>query len=311
MKQLRNWISILGILALMALFLKMPETPNVFGIFKCETCAPSAPYLPLIGAGYFATLVAISLLFPAFPTSLIARSGLIWSVLLAIALTYMDLPVWCAACLMGHACNILIWTIWWGAPAAIQEARASPFRERLCLTLLAPITMMALFSCLNLTFLVYNLKAKHDGLATGLKPGDAVPTFTTLSPENHTFTNSDIAATAGIVINFVSPNCPYCKEQLPILDAVAAQFTNSSYRFINISPSLPPELVEQSSAAEWIEDREGKLRELFKVSGYPTLFVIGADSKILQIIPGVPKDLKNDLLTKLPISRKGIYFDTR
>lgn len=299
MKQLRHWVPILGILALTVLFLKLPETPNVFGIFKCKMCAASDPYLPLIGAGYFALLIAISLLFPTFPGPLMARGGLVWAGLLALTLTYYDLPNWCIACLIGHACNIFIWTIWWAVPSTTDEPRASPQRERLFLTLLAPITIVALFSCLNLTFLIYNLKVKHHTSGTGLHVGDTIPAFAIQNRENRSLSNADIDKTMAIVINFISPNCPYCQEQLPILDAVAAQLANDSYRFINISPLLPLELTKQSSNIEWFEDKEGKLKDLFKVSGYPTLFIIENEGKILKIISGVPNALKDDLLTNL------------
>jgi peroxiredoxin len=296
MRQLRYWIPVLCSLALTVLFLKMPEAPSVFGIFKCKTCVTSDPYLPMIGGVYFAILFAISMLFPTFPGPLIARGGLIWALLLFLAFTFIDLPNWCVACIFGHICNILIWAIWWLVPPIANEIRSSPFSERLFLTFFAPISIVALFSCLNLTFMVYNLKAKHNVLMTSLQSGDILPSFTARNDKNRSFTNADIAATTRSFINFVSPNCPYCTQQLSILDDVAVQLANGSYRFINISPSLTQDLVEQSSTTEWFEDKEGKLRELFRVSGYPTLFVVGADGKILEVIAGVSKDLNSILL---------------
>jgi len=296
MRQLRYAVPVLGIFALIALFLKMPEVPNIFGIFKCKTCVGSDPYLPMIGSGYFAILIAISMLFPTFPGSLIARGGLIWALLLFLTLTFIDLPNWCVVCTVGHICNILIWAIWWLVPSAANERRSSLFGERLFLTFFAPVSMIALFSCLNLTFMIYNLKAKHNVLMASLQPGDVLPNFTVRNDKNRSFTNADIAARTKSFINFVSPNCPYCTEQLSILNDVSVQLANDSFQFINISPSLTLDLVEQSSTTEWFEDKEGKLRELFKVSGYPTLFVVGADGKILEVIAGVSKELKAVLI---------------
>ena len=299
MKSVRYCVPVLGILALAALFLKLPETPEVFRLIACKTCSSGDPYLPLLGAGYFATLVALSLLFPAFPGPLVARGGLIWAVLLALALTYLSLPVWCPACLIAHACHILIWTIWNLTPSAATESRASAFPERLCLTLFAPISVVALFSGLNLTFMAYGFKLNHSALASGLQPGDAVPAFTAQTTAGHSLTNINSADTAGTVINFVSPGCPYCEQQLPVLNAVASQLAGGSCRFINVSPALPPDLLQRAPATEWVEDKEGKLRELFHVSGYPTLFVVGADGKITQVIPGVTATLRTDLLATL------------
>jgi thiol-disulfide isomerase/thioredoxin len=163
---------------------------------------------------------------------------------------------------------------------------------------MAPIILIALFSTLNITFMVYNLKATNNMLVSGLQPGDTVPEFVTQNI-NRTFSNTDIAATKGVLINFISPGCPYCQDQLPILESVAAQYAGGPYRFINISPALPPELIQQAPTAEWFEDQKGQLRELFKVSGYPTLFVIRTDGKIMQVIPGVPQDLKSILISSI------------
>jgi hypothetical protein len=54
-KRLRIWVPIVGVLALSVLFLKLPETPDAFGMFGCKTRSTADPYLPLLGAGYFAT----------------------------------------------------------------------------------------------------------------------------------------------------------------------------------------------------------------------------------------------------------------
>lgn len=290
MKQLRNWVPLFGILGLLALFLKMPEAPNFFGIFKCTACGTSDPYLPMFGGAYFATLVAISMLFPTFPNSLIAKGGLIWAIMLALSLTYLNLPNWCVACLIGHLCNIAIWSIWWIAPAKSDNIKVSPFRERLFQTMLTPIISITLFSCLNLTFLVYNLKLKQNFVTTTLQAGENVPAFKSINNKNLTFSNIDISEATKTFINFVSPNCPYCEEQLAILESVADQLAKDNYHFINISPALTSDLVQQSSL-EWFEDKHGELRELFKVSGYPTLFVVGPNGKILKVISGVSKEL--------------------
>lgn len=248
MRSLRNIIPILGIIALTALFLKMPEAPNVFGIFKCDTCVGNTPYLPMIGAGYFAILLAISMLFPSFPNLSMAHGGLIWAVLLFFVLTSIDFPQWCPACIIGHLCNISIWMIWWLIPSTTEQGHASPFRERLFLMLFAPIAMITLFGCLNLTFMIYHLKSSQSVMTTNLKAGDLVPNFKIKNDKDTVFANSDITAASGTFINFVSSNCPYCKEQLAILNDASTQLANESYRFINISPSLSQDLIQQSSS---------------------------------------------------------------
>jgi thiol-disulfide isomerase/thioredoxin len=290
---------LLGLLAMVALFLKLPETPDFFSTFACKTCATSDPYLPLIGSGYFALLVAVSLLFPSFPGPKAARAGLLWATLLAAVLTVIDQPGWCIDCLVGHACNILIWTIWLAIPpAANQVPTSSTLRERFCLAIFAPISVVALFSCLNLTFMAYGIKHNRALAATTLQAGDAIPTFNAQT-NRRGITNSDITQTAGTVINFVAQDCPYCKEQLPSVEAVATQLVKGSYRIINVSPSLSPEIIQRSPTSEWVEDKTGNLRQLFHVSGFPTMFVVGSNGKIEQIFTGVPEKFKETLLTLL------------
>jgi thiol-disulfide isomerase/thioredoxin len=298
MIKLRRLVPILGVFSLVALFLKLPEVPNFFGLFACKTCSAGNPYLVLIAAGYFAALAAIALLFPSFPGPLVVRGGLIWSVLLAGALTYVKYPTWCFICLFCHACHIAIWGIWRVVPNGLP--RAAFFRERLCLMLFGPISVVALFSCLNLTFMVYG--HKKSSVSTSLRHGDTVPTFTAKTLEGSIISSKDSAW--GIVLNFVSPDCPFCKEQLLVLDAVATELVSSSYRIINVSPKLQPELIRYSPATEWVEDKESNLQRLFKVFGFPTMVVVGNDGKIDQVVPGVSEKLKTYLLTNLVEPKK-------
>ena len=296
LKQLRNWIPVFGILALFTLFLKLPEIPNIFGFFKCTLCLSNNPYLVFAGAGYFAILVAISLLFPSLPGPLFARGGLVWAILLALTLTYLALPNLCVACLICHIFNIFIWTIWILIPAEEKKLPTSLPGQRVCLLLFVPISVVALFSCLNLTFMAYGFK-NHSLFSTGLKVGDSIPTFPTPTSDDLFVSNS--SSIKGIVFNFVSPGCLYCKQQLPILDAVSTQSANDAYRFINISPELSPELIQYAPTAEWFEDKDEILRKLFKVSGYPTMFIVKSDGKIAEIILGVPEQLKASLFLNL------------
>lgn len=291
MAETRKWVPALGIIALFFLFLLMPEIPNVFGIFKCKACSSSGPYLPLVGAGYFSILISLSLLFPNFPGPQTAKSGLTFAVLLAIGLTYIHLPNWCMACLISHFCHIAMWTIWVLAPSGKIENKSLNRGERYCLLLAVPISVVALFSALNLTVMIYNLKAQTNPSQISLKPGDKVPAFNMQTYQGLALSN----ASGATVLNFIIPGCPYCLEQLPILNSIATQLNTRTYRVINVTPSLDADLSKLSPSTEWIEDKEGILRKLFKVMGYPTIMVIGQDGKIIQTIPGVPEDLKSRL----------------
>ncbi|MGE3808542.1 MAG: redoxin domain-containing protein [Gemmataceae bacterium] len=296
MMQPRSWVPVLGFLALVGLFLSLPEIPDLLGVFGCKTCSARGPYLPLIGSGYFAMLIAVALLFPSFPRRKVARAGLTWAVTLATALTYVQLPGWCIFCLVAHACNISMWTIWMIDPAANHEPGWS--RESRCLALFAPLSVVALFSSMNLTFMAYNFRMR-DVAPTSLQVGDAVPTFQVETNACRAFTSKDVVGSLGAVVNFVSPDCPYCEEQLAIVNATANELIGSNCRVVNISSALPQSLLERAPAAEWVEDDGGKLHSLFQVRGYPTLFVLSTDGTIAEVIAGVPEHLQEKLLTSL------------
>ncbi len=146
--------------------------------------------------------------------------------------------------------------------------------------------------------MAYGAKHNRDFLATTLRAGDAIPTFNTQT-NRRTIANTDATRTEGLVINFVEQDCPYCKEQLPSVEAVATQLVKGPYRFINVSPGLSPEIIQRSPTSEWVEDKTGALRQLFHVSGFPTMFVIGSNGKIEQIFTGAPDKLRETLLTLL------------
>ena len=218
--------------------------------------------------------------------------------MLALGLTYVKWPDWCPVCLFGHACHVLIWLIWLLVPAPAVESSAAPFRERLFQMLFAPIAVIALFSTLNLTFQVYGFRLRTF-VPTNLKAGDPVPSFTTQTHKGRSLSSTDAAPNTRVVLNFVSPKCPHCEEQLPILNRTAVHLGNGNYRIVNVCPQLVPELEKLAPNTEWVEDGGNQLRDLFQVSGTPTLFVLGSDGKISEVILGVPDELEAKLRTSL------------
>lgn len=297
MTQVRSGVPVLGLIALVVLFLNLPQSPVV-----CKTCSSGDLSLSLFGAAYFAVLVAASFLFPNFPGPLLARGGLVWAVLLALALTWVKWPTLCALCLIGHGCNVLIWLIWNLAPAA-EETPALTLKERLCLTLFAPLSVLTLFSTLNLTLLAHRAR-EPEVQTTGLHSGDPVPKFSAQTIKGRPLSETDLAPSDGVVLNFVSPDCPHCEKQLPILNELASELGAGRCRFVNVSPTVPAELAQRSAAMEWVEDRDGKLLAQFQVTGRPTLFLLGADGKIAYIIPGAPDQMK-EMLRSILVKPKG------
>ncbi len=277
MKQLRYIVPFLSLIALISLFFKLPN---------CTTCHTENLLLPFLGIGYFSILFAISLLFPIFPKGTVGWIGLIGSILLPISLIWLDGIPNCLPCFIAHAANIGIWAIWLATPP-LQIQTSTPVTERLCLALIVPIAVISLFGFLNLS-----LPKKRTFI--GLSVGETVPVFSYKTLKGAQIANSSQET---LLINFIAPNCPFCKEQLQILNALAAELP--TLRWVNVSPVLPQEWVAASPTADWIEDKEGGLRNLFKVYGTPTLFILGSNGKIATVVPGVPEQMKDYLLKAL------------
>lgn len=263
-------VPFLCVLALIALFLKLPE----ISYFTCALCTAKEPYLPLIGALYFSLLFSIALLFPRFPSSDVAKGGLFWAISLFLLLSYSDLPKICTPCLIGHACNIAIFTLW--VFSKRPNTPSTDVQLKIYLTILLPIAVVALFSALNLTAGVYGMGVDRGFSASKYSRKDKVPEFSYSSTISHTAA-SPLKKT---ILNFVAPNCPYCKEQAAVLEELMPELKRASWEYV---------LVDTSSAQG--ED----LRRLFGIRGYPTLFVIEDDGVIEELLPGVPEGLKETL----------------
>lgn len=223
--------------------------------FTCVACSIENPTLTILGMFYFLAILTLFLVFPKFPNPKHAKYGLFASIGLAFFLTYQSAPNWCLLCLIAHTCNLVIWTLW-----LIASNEHSTFKKRLSLSLLSLSGVVTLLASLHLIIPFH--KPKQIDLSKALH-----------------------------VINFVSPDCVYCKDQLPVLDDLAVQFKDHPCRFINVTPSSIQDLSSRASHTEWIEDREGTLHERFHVTAYPTTIILESDGTIVEVIQGVSNQL--------------------
>lgn len=273
--RLRKGVFILGGVSLLALFQTLSLTPAFLKV--CTTCTSENVYLPYLGIAYFCLLMTVSLLFPTFPHRSVARVGLLGALLLALALTLLHAPKWCIACLLAHGCHIAIWILWCLPVSSCGSVK--PLRERLLLASLPPLCVLLLAG--------YVQFFAHPPLfTTGLRPGESIE----IAPYK---------AANGVVINFISSNCPFCKIQLPLINALSQALPKDGYRVMNIVPQVTPELVAQAPDVEWIEDAEGVLHEEFQILAHPTLFVIDGEGTIRQIVSGIPDNLEAAVLSTL------------
>ncbi len=269
----RKLISVIALLGMGSSFVKLPEIAAL--VSPCKECSFAEPYLPLIASAYFAILFALSLLFPHFPKSRhIAGSGLLSGTAIALLLIFRMGGHLCIPCLVGHFCSIAIWALWLFFPERSKVVE-DHVALKCSLLFLIPVSVVALFGNLNLTLMAYDIKKSEPFLELGMRVGEAIPTVSGV-PWNG----------RGKIFNFVAPDCPFCKEQMEILGKIP------SLDITYITPSLEGPLMQLAPKGEWIEDRDLTLRGLFKIRGYPTLYVVDDQGKIAKVIRGVSEELK-------------------
>ncbi len=279
---------LLSACALIALFFKLPGVPEFFGITQCTSCSTSTPYLPMFGAGYFAALFTLILCFRSLPVRSLKWGGYVWSIGLALILTTLS-PSLCYICLIAHFCHIGVWHFW--KPSAEYSEELKEIKTAIVFT--STVSVMALYSTLNFMFLVYGLEVKNP-LATSIKEGGHIQPFAF-----ETLSSDELKEHSGVVLNFVSSNCPYCKEQIPHLNGLAEEFQSSTIRFVTICSQLEADLQTLGPQLEWIEDVEGQLSSLFRISGYPTCILLDGSGKVLKVIAGISTDFDQGIRKEL------------
>lgn len=108
------------------------------------------------------------------------------------------------------------------------------------------------------------------------------------------------------VLNFVAPNCGFCRKQIPQVETVRAQYEAKGVRFVNVSQTMrkPFTLAEVKDYManlgvnlELAYDPQNLVGGLFKVTSFPTMVVvkrngviehvnIGAKPNIAEILRG-------------------------
>ena len=136
--------------------------------------------------------------------------------------------------------------------------------------------------------------------------GKPTPTFAIKTFDGKSVSNADLAAHTGTVLNIVAPNCGYCKRQIPEVEKIRAEYEKKGIRFVNIASTMgktpyTPDRVKAvmktlGSNIELAQDPSNAIKGIFKVSGFPTLFVVGRDGKIRHVNVGFPRTGFSDKL---------------
>jgi thiol-disulfide isomerase/thioredoxin len=140
--------------------------------------------------------------------------------------------------------------------------------------------------------------------------GRAAPAFSLTTIGGVALSNKEFAGYPATVLNFVAPNCGFCKRQIPKVEGLRVQYEPSGVRFVNMSRRMGQEFTvqeaqkaygEMGSNLELATDSNNQVGQLFQATGYPTLVIVDSKGIIREVIVGAKPDL--DQLVREPLDR--------
>ncbi len=139
--------------------------------------------------------------------------------------------------------------------------------------------------------------------------GKPAPQFALQTLDGIRVSNAELEFHPATVLNFFAPNCKYSKRQIPKVEASRAEFESQGIRFVNVSQKMKIDFtsdeVQQTVSAIGaigelaIDEKGNKTGRRFKVTGFPTLFVIRENGIIDHVIAGNKKTTQAILHEKL------------
>lgn len=116
------------------------------------------------------------------------------------------------------------------------------------------------------------------------------------------------AAHPATVLNFVAPNCGFCKRQLPEVERVREAFESRGVRFVNVMQTMKQTftteqimeaLANAGSRSEVALDRGNRVGAMFKATSFPSLYVVDAKGRIREVVSGAKANLRETLTRRL------------
>ncbi|MFQ5461068.1 MAG: redoxin domain-containing protein [Phycisphaerae bacterium] len=138
--------------------------------------------------------------------------------------------------------------------------------------------------------------------------GKPAPSFSLTTLGGKPISNSDFKSHPATVLNFVAPNCGFCKRQLPNVEKIREAYAAKGIRFVNMSQTMRKKYTPEEasdvfkgvgSRFEIAMDDDNAIGRQFKATSYPTMMVIGKDGKIAHVNIGAKKDIDKILASQL------------
>ncbi len=139
--------------------------------------------------------------------------------------------------------------------------------------------------------------------------GKAAPAFEIQTLAGKVVSNSDLAKHSATVLNFVAPNCGFCKKQVPNVEKVRKEYEAKGVRFVNVMQKMRKEYTQEAavdvfkgigSHIELANDmKTNKVGKSFKATSFPTMVLVGKNGTVEAVNIGAKKDLEKTLRSQL------------
>jgi thiol-disulfide isomerase/thioredoxin len=140
--------------------------------------------------------------------------------------------------------------------------------------------------------------------------GKPAPTFAVTTMDGKSISNATFKDHAATVLNFVAPNCGFCKRALPNVEKVRKEYESKGIRFVNVVQKMRKEYTEEQivdvlkgagsrlaiSTSDFKDNTVGKA---FKAVSYPTMIVVDRTGKIAHVNIGAKQNLDSLLKGQL------------
>lgn len=130
--------------------------------------------------------------------------------------------------------------------------------------------------------------------------GLSVPSFSIQTLDAKPVGDAEMQNAPATVLNFVAPNCGFCRRQLPMVESVRADYEKRGVRFVNISQTMKKKYSNEEAAktihtignhSELANDPDNKIGDLFRVTSFPTTAVVRRDGRIETVFVGAKKNI--------------------
>ncbi|MBK8268135.1 MAG: TlpA family protein disulfide reductase [Planctomycetes bacterium] len=138
--------------------------------------------------------------------------------------------------------------------------------------------------------------------------GKAAPPIALTTLDGAPVGNPEFEFHPATVLNFFAANCPYCKRQIPKVEALRAKYESLGVRFVNVcetmrTPFTPDQvrgvMADLSANLEIAMDAGNRYGRSYHVTGFPVLFVVKPDGTIDHAVSGDKANLVQMIEEKL------------